>query len=139
MAKRKKPELSPGLVNALKDQGLSVDSGSLLRELIDVWGGPRQLALDLHNEFHAAQPGGQTRQRIMDMLQRLVVNCTNDDLNRPIDPTDLDDAELEALAMGYVERLHTDGKQEKKAGRRRPPAPVVDDVGPEEEEDWPVD
>ncbi|WP_143206407.1 hypothetical protein [Singulisphaera sp. GP187] len=94
-----------GLARALGERKASADSEALLTDLIEVWGGTRQLALDLHNEFQKAQVGGMTRQRILEMIQRLVLTNTTHEIGKNIKPSDMDDAELDSLAMTYVDRL----------------------------------
>lgn len=116
MAKRSKPkseefaqQLPKGVVRALADRKPSADSEKLLIDLIDVWGGTRQLALDLHKEFQAAGAGSMVRQRILEMIQRLVVTNTTHQIGSPIKPEDLTDGDLEQTALDYVKRLSGDG------------------------------
>lgn len=97
--------LPKGLARVLADRKVSADSEALLADLIEIWGGTRQLAIDIHAEFQKAAAGGMTRQRILEMLQRLVINNTNNEIGRVIRPSDLSDAELEAEAMKYAERV----------------------------------
>jgi hypothetical protein len=98
--------LPPGMLRQIKAQPLTVDSASLLKDLIEEWGGTKKLAHDIRREFARAPRGGQIRQRILEMIQRLVINVTNDDLAKPLDPTAMDDSILEELAMSYFERTH---------------------------------
>lgn len=101
-------EIPPGLRRALADRKPGADSEALLADLIDVWGGTRQLALDLYQEFKSAGAGGMTRQRILEMIQRLIITNTTHDIGRQVNPSDLSDDELQAVAMRYVARLSHD-------------------------------
>jgi hypothetical protein len=97
-------QLPKGLARALADRKANADSEALLADLIEVWGGTRQLALDLHNEFQRAQAGGMTRQRILEMIQRLIVTNTTHEIGRTVKPSDMSDDELEAVAMVYARK-----------------------------------
>lgn len=114
---RKKPskpnpdQLVPkALARALAGQKPGVDSAGLLSDLIDVWGGTRQLAIDMHAEFQRATKGGMTRQRILEMVQRLIVTNTTQELNKPITPSDMSQEDLEQVALAYLRRISDDGK-----------------------------
>lgn len=102
------PEIPKGLVRALENRKPSADSEALLTDLIDVWGGTRKLALDLHKEFQNAAEGGMTRQRILEMIQRLVVSNTTHNVGSSITPSDMTEAELDAVAMTYLKRVTSD-------------------------------
>ena len=62
-------QLPKGLARAIADRKANADNEALLSDLIEVWGGTRQLALDVHNEFQKAPAGGMTRQRIAEMIK----------------------------------------------------------------------
>lgn len=109
MAKKKPKEIPKGLERALAERKPSADSEALLTDLIEVWGGTRQLALDLHTEFQGAAAGGMTRQRILEMIQRLVVTNTTHKIGQTFAPSDMTDGELEALAMKYVGKVAPNG------------------------------
>ncbi len=83
----------------------SIDSASLLNDLIDVWGGTRQFASDLYTEFRGAQKGSVVRQRILEMLQRLVIVNTQTELSRSSNPEDLDEADLDKMISRYLVKL----------------------------------
>ena len=55
-AKARKPQLPKGLREGLADRKAAADSEALLDDLIEVWGGTRQLAIDIHAEFQKARP-----------------------------------------------------------------------------------
>lgn len=98
-------KIPKGIEKALVERKSGVDSEAFLNDLIEVWGGPRQLALDIHDEYEKAPPGGMVRQRIMEMLGRLIVNNTLHDIGKSAKPSDMTKEELEAMAMRYVKRL----------------------------------
>jgi hypothetical protein len=51
------------LARALADRKANADSEALLSDLIEVWGGTRQLALDVHNEFRPVSSIGTENRR----------------------------------------------------------------------------
>ena len=63
-------KLQEALQSALGERGNSVDIGGFLADLIEIWGGPRRLASDMHREFQEAAVGGMTRQRILEQVGR---------------------------------------------------------------------
>jgi hypothetical protein len=101
-------QLPRSVARALADRKVSADSEALLSDLIEVWGGTRQLAIDIHSEFQGAGKGGMTRQRILEMIQRLIVTNTTHEIGSAPRPADLTDEELDATAESYVKRLLVD-------------------------------
>lgn len=115
-AKRKKPGearepknkitgLPPDLAKALTQRRRNADSEQLLLDMIEVWGGTRQLALDMHQEYQNAPAGGLTRQRILEMVQKLIVNNTNHDIGKLEKPSDMTDEELNKIALEFANRV----------------------------------
>lgn len=105
---KKTREIPKGLARALAERKASADSEALLTDLIDVWGGTRQLALDLHKEYQSAAAGGMTRQRILEMIQRLVITNTTHQIGSTQAPSDMTDEELEATALNYMRKVTSD-------------------------------
>lgn len=103
--KKGQTELPSIVRDTIKGTKSPVDSSNLLAELIEIWGGPRHLARSIYEEFMAAQQGGMTRQRILEMLQRLVINVTTDDTKRPLNPAQYSTEELEMVAMEYMKKM----------------------------------
>lgn len=101
-------KLPQGLARVLADRKASTDSDALLTDLIDIWGGTRQLAIDVHSEFQKAKPGSMTRQRILEMLQRLILTNTTQGIGNTVRPSDMTDEELEATALAYAKRVTSD-------------------------------
>ena len=106
--KNKLAELPKGLRRAIEQRKPTADSESLLTDLIDVWGGTRKLALDLHKEFTHAAAGGMTRQRILEMIQRLIVINTTHQIGTPLTPTDMTQDELESVLSKYIKKVSQD-------------------------------
>jgi hypothetical protein len=99
------PALPAAVAKVLAGSKPSTDSGALLASLIDRWGGTDRLAADICDEFSAAPKGGMTRQRIIEMVQRLVINNTNNEIGKTRNPSDMSDEELAQVAMNYLGRM----------------------------------
>jgi hypothetical protein len=50
-----------------------------------------------------------TRQRILEMIQRLIVTNTTHQIGQSVSPSDMTDAELEATALAYMRKVNGDG------------------------------
>jgi hypothetical protein len=115
MAKRdKKAELESevngalpaAVARALEDKKSAVDAGTLLSDLIEVWGGTRQLAVDIHAEFQRASKGGMSRQRILEMFQRLIMYASDRDATKVVRPAELSQADQQTpLRLRRPDRL----------------------------------
>jgi hypothetical protein len=105
---KKQRDIPKGLLRALAQRKASVDSEALLTDLIDVWGGSRQLSIDLRKEFNAAAPGTMVRQRIMEMLHRLIIVNTTHQIGTTHAPSDMTDEELEETALSYMRKVTSD-------------------------------
>ena len=90
---------------ALVASGGGVDSEELLREVLEEWGGARSLAQDMKASHDSAPPGSMIRQRYMEMIQRLIINNTKEDMASVIEPSELSDDELFRLARSLVGRM----------------------------------
>ena len=99
------PALPAAVAKVLAGSKPSTDSGALLASLIDRWGGTDRLANDIFSEFDAAPKGGMTRQRIIEMIQRLIINNTNNEIGKSRNPSDMSDEELAQVAMNYLGRM----------------------------------
>lgn len=138
MATKKKPVKQPipkGLARALVERKPNTDSETLLNDVIEVWGGTRRLAQDMFSEFQGSKSGGMTRQRILEMIQRLIITNTTHEIGKTVRPADLSDEELEAMAMKYVKKVGGDAKvsEEARPGIRPDEASAAADFdGPEE-------
>ncbi len=99
-------KLQGALKSALSDRDNSVDIGGFLADLIEIWGGPRRLAEDMHREFQEAAVGGMTRQRILEQIGRYITYATDRQITKTVKPSEMSDAELEELAMTYMQKLN---------------------------------
>jgi len=97
--------LPPGLTRALAEPKANADSAALLSDIIDVWGGVRRLATVIHAEYQRAGPGSQTRQRLLQMIQSLILTNTTNEIGRVTRPADMSDEELQAVALYYMKKV----------------------------------
>lgn len=107
---KSKPEklLPEGLARALVDRPSGMDSRELLNELTRCWGGTGKLALDIRQEFKNSPPGGMVRQRILEMLQRLIINNTEHELTNVVRPSEMSNEDLERTLKKYIDRMAPD-------------------------------
>ena len=101
-------KLQEALQSALADRQNAVDAGGLLGDIIEIWGGPRRLASDIHREFQEAAVGGMTRQRILEMVQRLITYASDRQITKAVKPSEMSDADLEVMAMNYMRKISGD-------------------------------
>jgi hypothetical protein len=94
---------SPGqkIKELLSARRLGHDANQLLVDIMERWGGTKSFADALVVEFQAAKPGSLIRANLLEMIQKLVVNNTNHNITRIVDPADLEDDEIES-EMGAV-------------------------------------
>ena len=57
----------------------------LVEDLIDDWGGPRQIARALHQTYQSAPPGSMTRSRILDRVISFMQTVKEDDAENEFD------------------------------------------------------
>ncbi len=120
-------KLPKALAVALASRKASADAGAMLSDLVEVWGGTRQLAVDIHAEYQRAPKGGMTRQRILEMFQRLIMHTSDRDMANVARPADMTDEELDEVALAYAKRV---------INEHTPPAPAPRSRSDEEEEGW---
>jgi hypothetical protein len=96
------PLVNDDVCKILALQGPGVDSGQLAKDLIEVWGGPRKLAEDIHREFMDGTR--QSRQRILEMIQRLIVTNTTHAVVQSESPADMDQGDLEREALELMRK-----------------------------------
>lgn len=87
-------------------KGSTIDQSVLLQDIIDSFGGPRQLAMAFVSEYHAAQPGGLARQKLLQTIQHLIISTTQFHLTKVKDETKLSDEELEKEIEEYLGKIH---------------------------------
>jgi hypothetical protein len=103
--KKAQPDQSKIVAQTLAESKPSADSAGFLRDIISEWGGTANLARCMKREYDEAGPGGQTRQRILEMIQRLVIMNTQHDLSKSVDPSRMDDADLQRIAERLVKKV----------------------------------
>jgi hypothetical protein len=89
----------------LKDTYRAVDSGQLLKDLMDRWGGTERFARDLVGEYREAKQGSLVRQKVLEMVQKLVVTNTVHQINQAERPEDLDTADIDARLQSLIARV----------------------------------
>lgn len=104
MAKARK--LPSKVAYQLNRENKGTDSGALLAHLMQQWGGPEQLAADMFAEFRHATEGSMPRSRLLDLIQRLIINNTNNQVGAVKKPSDLDDKDLEDTLLYYLGRMN---------------------------------
>lgn len=119
MAKRSKvkfDELPSQIQKAIVLDSNQIDQETLLSAIVDKFGGPNEIAATVYREYHDGQPGGITRQRIIEMITRLVINVSENNANLVKRPTDMTDQELKDVAgklcMAAMESANAKGKTE---------------------------
>jgi hypothetical protein len=100
-----------------------IDSGALLATLIEKWGGIDRFAADIMLEYQAAKPGGLTRQRILEMINRLCVVVTTQEIARPREAASMSDEDLVEAARTLVRRLGGPDDPAPPAGPEEGPLP----------------
>lgn len=96
------------VVESLSDMGDTTDSAVLLRDLVDIWGGPRSFAEEIYREFKAAKPGSNERQRYIDLIARIALTNTTHEIGKRLNPQDLSDADLERVVKKYLQKMNSE-------------------------------
>jgi hypothetical protein len=91
--------------DALAGKKTGVDSSKLLNDLMERWGGTEKFAKDVAFEFDKAMPGSLQRQKILEMVQKLVVTNSIHAFNPPERPEDLEDDEIQERLDYYIARV----------------------------------
>ena len=102
MAAKKKASFDqmPAKVQSLiLDDSNAIDQETLLKEIISGFGGAKEIANTMVKEFKDAAPGGITRQRIMELITRLVVNVSESNSMLVKRASDMTDQELKDVAV----------------------------------------
>jgi hypothetical protein len=86
----------------------SIDQHVFLLDLIECFGGPRKLAVAMHEEFQNAPRGGLARQKFLQMVQHLIISCTQSSQNRLGDPSQYNDDELNTQLHKYMTLIKDD-------------------------------
>lgn len=104
---QKKKKLDPeAIAKALAGDDRSVDSGMLLNAIIENWGGYQAFSRDIFSEYQAMKPGAMGRQKILEMVNRLTIVVTSQEIAKPRSPGDMTDEELATTARRYMAKLN---------------------------------
>ncbi len=98
------------IAKALADNPRAIDSGMLLNALVECFGGPTRFAAEIFAEFKSASEGSLVRTKIIEMISRLTVVVTQQEIAKPKRGEDMDDDELVASATRLLKRM-SDGPQ----------------------------
>lgn len=80
-----------------------IDPEKLLTDIISNFGGPEEYARTLVHEYKRAKEGGMARQRILDMINRLIMQIHGKGLSGD-DISDMSDEALETFAVELQKR-----------------------------------
>jgi hypothetical protein len=105
MAIRHAKNTDAKLTQLLYQDNPGTDSAELLAAVVKSWGGVDRLAGDMFQEFKTAKPGSIVRSRIMEAVQRLIINNTNAGLSDVRQPSDMTNGELEGKAMELLKKI----------------------------------
>jgi hypothetical protein len=89
----------------LGDSKPSADAAELLAAIMDEIGGPRELARIFARQLRDPDTGAQTKQRLLDTIQRLIIMCTQHDLAKAIEPSEMTDDDLARVATRLLEKV----------------------------------
>ncbi len=133
MATRRARRIDRSIRNAIKFSEQSADSNELLSEILKVWGGPEKLAVDIKRAFDAAPDGSMIRQRYMEMIQRLVINNTKEEISNDIDPSEMSDEDLFEAANQLMLRIRDEGEEIDVDGEPEGSEEIAGDSAPDEQ------
>ncbi len=95
--------LDPYVIRELAASTAGFDRGELLSSLIDQMGGVAMLAKTINLEFAHAPRGSMVRQRILDMVCRLISQHSATETARAVE--DMDDGELRHAILSLVPQV----------------------------------
>lgn len=105
-----------------RKRGVGVDCGTFLEAVIDHFGGLKRLAHDFVTEYQNAKVGSMQRQRMMELISRLMIYETSRRAANPTPVGQMDDEDLDLVIQGYLARMpHANGQ----AAPDRPPGPAA--------------
>jgi hypothetical protein len=89
----------------LGDAKPAADAAEFLAAIMDEVGGPRALARIFAQQLRDPDAGAQTKQRLLDTIQRLIIMCTQHDLAKAIEPSEMTDGDLERVATRLLAKV----------------------------------
>ncbi len=91
--------LSPAVITALADSVPGFDRAGLLSAIIFSFGGQENLGAAIVSEYHNAPIGGMVRQRILDLICRLISQHSNVERLKPVEEMDTEELHQTILSM----------------------------------------
>ncbi len=91
--------LDPRVINQLVESMPGFDRAGLLAAIIESFGGQEKFGAAIVTEYHHAAPGTMVRQRILDMICRLLSQHSNVVQQKPVEEMDTDEIHQAILQM----------------------------------------
>lgn len=101
---RKKATPPPDIRELLTSKS-TVDQAMLLGELMEALGGVKALAQEMVHEYQQSRPGSMSRQKMLQMIQWLIVSTTQREMAQTLDAPQRTDEELQEAQDLLVEKL----------------------------------
>ncbi len=95
--------LDPRVIEQLAESIPGFDRAGLLSGIIDSFGGLRKFAGAIVTEYQHAAPGSMVRQRILDMICRMLSQHSNVERLKPVD--EMETTEIHAAILSMVPAL----------------------------------
>lgn len=89
----------------LSDSKPSADAEGLLRAFMDEIGGERELARIFARQLRDPEISAQTKQRLLDTIQRLVIMCTQHNLSKEVEPSEMTNEDLERVTLSLLSKV----------------------------------
>jgi hypothetical protein len=119
--------LSQDVMNQLAESIPGFDRAGLLAAIIESFGGQEELGRAIVTEYQHATRGSMVRQRILDMICRMISQHSNAEQVRPVE--EMETAELHAAILGMVPELERVGVRKAVEGSPVPESVVPDTLG----------
>ncbi len=91
--------MSPGVMRQLAESVPGFDRHGLLQAIIESFGGQDMLGAAIVTEYRHAGKGSMVRQRILDMICRMISQHSNAEQLRPVEEMETDELHAAILAM----------------------------------------
>ncbi len=91
--------LSPSVIEQLTESIPGFDRAGLLAAIIESFGGQERLGAAIVTEYQHAAPGSMVRQRILDMICRMISQHSNQETVRPVEEMETEELHAAILAM----------------------------------------
>jgi hypothetical protein len=100
LADQTKALLDPRVQAELAESIPGFDRQGFLTSVLDVWGGQDALARDMHEVFAQAPKGSMVRQRILELIVRMIGQHTDSTQAMPVE--DMDDESLRRAILAIA-------------------------------------